>query len=151
MSVDLSKWSAGYQEAEVSDFTELPAGTYQCRVEKCHIKKSKAGDDMMAWEFSVLTPSEFNNRKIFVNTVFAEKTLSIIKGQVQKLGFMGDIAELGDEGIRSKFINKGVELKRSKGKPDEQGNERFNTYFQKEIEIIGNTVNIAPPMGSVPF
>lgn len=149
---DLSKWDAGYEDAPVNDFSELPAGTFQCMVSGCRLKQSQGGDDMIAWELTVLTPTDYANRKIFVNTVFTEKTLGIIKSQMTCFGFTGKISELSNPAVRESFINRGLEVKRSAGKPDDQGNPRFNTYFQKEIELTGNRVNIAPPpMDAAPF
>lgn len=48
-------------------FEPIPAGVYDAIVESCEYKKSKAGNPMIAWQFTIIE-GEYQNRKLFYHT-----------------------------------------------------------------------------------
>ena len=72
---------------KVDDFENLPDGEYSCLLEDVTARKSEEkGTNWISFKFSVMT-GEYENRLIFVNFFFTEKTIErSIKG-ITKLAF----------------------------------------------------------------
>lgn len=72
---------------KVDDFENLPDGEYSCLLEDVTARKSEEkGTEWMSFKFSVMS-GEYENRLIFVNYFFTEKTVErSIKG-ITKLAY----------------------------------------------------------------
>ena len=74
-AVDLNALKHDIEEAEQNggsgDYKEVPAGTYEVKIEKMEIKESKKGDPMLSVWFKVLT-GEWENSRIFMNQVITQ-------------------------------------------------------------------------------
>lgn len=70
----------------VSDFEKLPDGEYNCILENVKARANDKGTNWISFDFSIIA-GDFENRKIFVNYFFTEKTMErSIKG-ISKLAF----------------------------------------------------------------
>jgi hypothetical protein len=150
---DLSKWDKTYAETEVDNFDELPPGRYQCVVTGLKLSQTQnTHEDMLAWELTVAA-GEYKNRKLWLNQVVREKSFKSIRKNLECFGFTDKFSALEKDEVRQTFLGRGIEITRTlgKNKNEETGEYPIWTNFQKEIEISGPQVNIAPPMGSVPF
>lgn len=130
--LDLGSMDDAYNEAEVQDFEEVPAGTYQVRVVNIEPTRSKSGSPMIKWTFVVLA-GQYQGKKIFFNMVFTEKTLGVIKSNLQNVEYTGTIGELEER--LPEFLNQAFEVRRSLGKPGPNGEPNFNTYLKKRINV----------------
>lgn len=71
---------------KVDDFEKLPDGEYECLLEDVTARKSEKGTNWISFKFSVMS-GEYENRLIFVNYFFTEKTIErSIKG-ITKLAY----------------------------------------------------------------
>lgn len=72
---------------KVDDFENLPDGEYNCLLEDVTARKSEEkGTNWISFKFSIMS-GEYENRLIFVNFFFTEKTIErSIKG-ITKLAF----------------------------------------------------------------
>lgn len=61
------------QTDTVDDFEPLPDGKYDCLLEDVTSRKSEKGTNWISFKFSIIT-GEYENRLIFVNYFFTEKT-----------------------------------------------------------------------------
>ena len=70
----------------VDDFEKLPDGDYNCLLEDVTARKSEKGTNWISFKFSVMS-GDYENRLIFVNYFFTEKTVErSIKG-ITKLAY----------------------------------------------------------------
>lgn len=58
---------------DVDNFEKLPDGEYQCLLESVEYKKNDKGTNWISFDFSVMS-GDYENRRIFVNYFFTEKT-----------------------------------------------------------------------------
>lgn len=71
---------------KVDDFEKLPDGEYDCLLEDVTARKSEKGTNWISFKFSVMS-GDYENRLIFVNYFFTEKTIErSIKG-ITKLAY----------------------------------------------------------------
>ncbi len=71
----------------VDDFEKLPDGDYECLLEDVKAKKSEEkGTNWITFKFSVMS-GEYENRLIFVNYFFTEKTAQRSVKQIAKLAY----------------------------------------------------------------
>lgn len=71
---------------KVDDFEKLPDGEYNCLLEDVTARKSEKGTNWISFKFSVMS-GDYENRLIFVNYFFTEKTIErSIKG-ITKLAY----------------------------------------------------------------
>lgn len=71
---------------KVDDFEKLPDGEYECLLEDVTARKSEKGTNWISFKFSVIS-GDYENRLIFVNYFFTEKTIErSIKG-ITKLAY----------------------------------------------------------------
>jgi len=68
-----------------NDFTPLPDGDYDCRLQNIEERTTKSGDEMWGLEF-VVTSGQYEGRKIFDNMPFSEKALGRVKLICSRLG-----------------------------------------------------------------
>lgn len=115
MAIDFNKWNEEFggqdavdalkdQENKQREFTEVPEGTYTCKLEKLELAESKNGKPMIKGMFRIL----YGNHKkqcIFVNQVFTmgfpqKKGLEFLKSlQVfddSEIDFDGNFATFND-------------------------------------------------------
>ena len=71
---------------KVDDFEKLPDGEYDCLLEDVTARKSEQGTNWISFKFSVMS-GDYENRLLFVNYYFTEKTIErSIKG-ITKLAY----------------------------------------------------------------
>lgn len=71
---------------KVDDFEKIADGEYNCLLEDVTARKSEKGTNWISFKFSIME-GEYENRLIFVNYFFTEKTMErSIKG-ITKLAF----------------------------------------------------------------
>ncbi len=71
---------------KVDDFEKLPDGEYSCLLEDVTARKSEKGTNWISFKFSVMS-GDYENRLLFVNYYFTEKTIErSIKG-ITKLAY----------------------------------------------------------------
>lgn len=71
---------------KVDDFENLPDGEYSCLLEDVTARVSEKGTNWISFKFSVMT-GEYENRLIFVNKFFTEKTIERSIKEITKLAF----------------------------------------------------------------
>lgn len=71
---------------KVDDFEKLPDGEYNCLLEDVTAKKSEKGTQWISFKFSIMS-GEYENRLIFVNKFFTEKTIERSIKEITKLAF----------------------------------------------------------------
>jgi len=70
----------------VSDFENLPDGAYDCLLEDVTARKNEKGTNWISLKFSVMS-GDFENRLIFVNYFFTEKTVERSIKSITKLAY----------------------------------------------------------------
>ena len=83
-----TKTMEGFNPAtdSVDDFEKLPDGEYNCLLEDVTARKSEKGTNWISFKFSIMS-GDYENRLIFVNYYFTEKTMErSIKG-ISKLAY----------------------------------------------------------------
>ena len=83
-----TKTMEGFNPAtdSVDDFEKLPDGEYNCLLEDVTARVSEKGTNWISFKFSVMD-GDYENRLIFVNFYFTEKTIErSIKG-ISKLAY----------------------------------------------------------------
>ena len=83
-----TKTMEGFNPAtdSVDDFEKLPDGEYNCLLEDVTARVSEKGTNWISFKFSVMD-GDYENRLIFVNYYFTEKTMErSIKG-ISKLAY----------------------------------------------------------------
>lgn len=83
-----TKTMEGFNPAtdSVSDFDKLPDDSYECLLEEVTARKNDKGTNWISFKFTIMS-GNFENRLIFVNYYFTEKTIErSIKG-ISKLAY----------------------------------------------------------------
>lgn len=124
---DLSAFDDNFDVAEVSDFSDVPDGKYQVRIDKIELAKTQQQQLPMIKYDLIVIAGELTGRHIFKNAVITLKSLPYIKGDFVTLEFQ--LAKLSDfESRMSELLDKQLEItKKTKG-------ENSNTYFNKLIK-----------------
>lgn len=71
---------------KVDDFEKLPDGEYECLLEEVKSKANEKGTNWISFTFTVLN-GENENKKIFVNYFFTEKTVERSIKMLTKLAY----------------------------------------------------------------
>lgn len=120
MAIDFAKWNEQFggddavkalkdAEQNSNDYTELPDGTYVCKIEKLELGESKSGKPMIKGMFRI-TQGKHKKQCIFYNQVFCRNAegnaFSIKKGldflrslqifDALEVDFDGDYAKFND-------------------------------------------------------
>ncbi len=139
MNHDLSKFDAEYEKTQApedGDFTPVPDGTYQVKIQTVEVKDTKTPPPrpMLAIEFEILA-GPYKGRRLFKNAMIASgDSLQYLKKDLATLGWTGKISELDDIGKRAVLLDRRFEVRnKSRGK-DEQGRENFNIYINKALD-----------------
>lgn len=78
MAIDFSKWNEEFggkdaledlKKAKENEYTELPEGTYVCKMEKLELGESKKGQPMIKAQFRI-SEGEHKKQCLFYNQVF---------------------------------------------------------------------------------
>lgn len=78
MAIDFAKWNAEFggqqavedlKKAKANEYTEVPDGTYVCKLEKLELGESKKGQPMIKGMFRILQ-GQHKKQCLFVNQVF---------------------------------------------------------------------------------
>lgn len=82
-----TKTMEGFDPAtdKVDDFEEIADGTYDCLLEKVTARKNEKGTNWVSFDFSIMNSED--NRHIFVNYFFTEKTIERSIKAVTKLAY----------------------------------------------------------------
>ena len=70
----------------VDNFEKIPDGEYNCILEDVTARKSEKGTEWIGFKFSIMG-GEYDNRLIFVNKFFTEKTVERSIKEITKLAF----------------------------------------------------------------
>ena len=83
-----SKVMEGFNPAtdKVDNFEKIADGEYNCLLEDVTAKKSEKGTEWISFKFSIMS-GEYENRLIFVNKFFTEKTIERSIKEITKLAF----------------------------------------------------------------
>ena len=83
-----NKVMAGFNPAtdKVDNFEKIADGEYNCLLEDVTAKKSEKGTEWISFKFSIMS-GEYENRLIFVNKFFTEKTIERSIKEITKLAF----------------------------------------------------------------
>ena len=83
-----NKVMSGFNPAtdKVDDFEKLADGEYNCLLEDVTAKKNDKGTNWISFKFSIMS-GEYENRLIFVNKFFTEKTIERSIKEITKLAF----------------------------------------------------------------
>ena len=150
--IDLTQYEEAFQKAEVKEkgeFTPLPNGIYQARVERAAIEPTNSGDKLKMTYEMVITSGKYMDRHVWKNTVIGENTLGIIKTDASRLGVpTNSLHQLQDS--LDQMLDKVVEIRIKnsvyKGEPIQ------NVYINKLVHTPGNTTQTAssqPAMQSI--
>lgn len=113
MAIDFNKWNQEFggdeavkalKDAKQNEYTEVPDGTYRCKLEKLELGESKKGQPMIKGQFRI-TKGEHKKQCLFVNQVFTRgfpqhKGLEFLRSlQVfdeSEIDFDGDFNDFND-------------------------------------------------------
>jgi hypothetical protein len=70
----------------VDNFEKIPDGEYSCLLEDVTARKSEKGTEWIGFKFSIMT-GDYENRLIFVNKFFTEKTVERSIKEITKLAY----------------------------------------------------------------
>lgn len=71
---------------KVDDFEKLPDGEYTCLLEDATARKNEKGTNWISLKFSIIE-GEYENRMLFVNYYFTEKTIERSIKSITKLAY----------------------------------------------------------------
>lgn len=111
--IDFNKWNEQFggkeavedlKKASENQYTELPDGTYVCKLDKLELGETKDGRPMVKGQFRIVE-GQHKNRCIFYNQVFTRgfpqhKALEFLRHldifAEEEIDFTGDFAEFND-------------------------------------------------------
>jgi hypothetical protein len=139
-SVDLEAYDEMFNDAEVSEFKEVPDGTYQVFIDEIAMKETKAEPvrPMLSWVFKIMSgPCE--GRLLFKNAVVSiaskedtNRSLSFIKTDLSICGVeLKKFSKIHTKlkGLRNTHLEVKVSTKKREGKDDIQ-----NIWIQRLLE-----------------
>jgi hypothetical protein len=107
--IRLDDLDESYAEAEEVDFSPLPDGSYQCKLDEIEIQLSAKGDRLLKWTFIPRNP-KYKKRKVWKYQVLKVDNMPFIKSDFGRLGIKMDrISDLPDK--LEQFLDMMVELK----------------------------------------
>jgi hypothetical protein len=77
-------------EAESGSFEALPAGPYIGKLTAVVTDKEGPSGPYWVWEFEVVSPDEFANRKLWANTSLSDKAVWKLKEMFDAFGYTTD-------------------------------------------------------------
>ena len=113
MAIDFNKWNEQFggqeaikelEEAKSNEFTEVPDGTYICKLENLELAESKSGKPMIKGMFRI-TEGQHKKQCLFINQVFTRgfpqhKGLEFLRSlnvfDESEIDFDGDFADFND-------------------------------------------------------
>ena len=113
MAIDFNKWNEEFggaeavkalKEAKENEYTEVPDGTYTCKLEKLELGESKKGQPMVKGQFRIME-GQHKKQCIFYNQVFTRgfpqhKALEFLRSMAvfddSEIDFNGNFVEFND-------------------------------------------------------
>lgn len=113
MAIDFNKWNEQFggqeaikelEEAKSNEFTDVPDGTYICKLENLELAESKSGKPMIKGMFRI-TEGQHKKQCLFINQVFTRgfpqhKGLEFLRSlnvfDESEIDFDGDFADFND-------------------------------------------------------
>lgn len=142
--MDLSKYDKMYDNANapVGGFDPVPDGTYQVRVEKAQLLRSKAGNPMLKWEMVILAPSSVGRRLWHHNMLHTEQSLGFTKRDLAYCGIVLDrLSSLHNR--LNELLDIVIEIQAVTTLDKKNGEDRQNIYIVRKLEM-------APPVSDAP-
>lgn len=138
----LVQYDQAWKDApESAEFDKLPDGKYQVTIEEVRFENAKtSGRLQLAWVFSVVTPSNHENRKIFhYRGLDKEESIGWMKREICACGLKAErLSDLPD--LLPQLLDRVIEvtLKTKKIK----GEEFQNCFINKLLSIEGTGVSV---------
>lgn len=100
--VNLEQWNETYSTTEVEEegkdveYTEVPDGSYNVKVDKVDLKNSQNGNPMLAWQLRITGPTQANRVLFRYNMLMNENNVKWLKKDLIicgiKLSKLSDLA-----------------------------------------------------------
>ena len=148
MAIDFKKWNADFggeqavkelEEAKKNEYTEIPDGTYTCRLEKLELGESKTGKPMIKGMFRVVEGTH-KKQCIFKNQVITpgfpmHKGLEFLRSlqvfEDSEIDFDGNYEKLNDLIMDISEESEGMEFEVFKEKTGEYPEVEVTDVFEK--------------------
>lgn len=133
LSLELSQFDEDYEQAEVTEFKQVPDGKYQVTVNKAEIARStNSGSLMLKWDMIIIA-GPLQGQHLFRNNMMASaENMKWLKKDLVTLEVKLKPSELpGQEHILLDMIAE-VQVKNSK---DKKGKDQQSVYIQKKLDI----------------
>jgi hypothetical protein len=105
----LDDLDTAYSEAEEINYSAMPDGSYQTRIDSLEIQLSTKGDRLLKWTFIPLNP-KYKSRKIWKYSMLKAENMGYLKSDLGRLGIkLNKISDLPDR--LEEFLDMNVELK----------------------------------------
>lgn len=129
----LANYDDDFAKAEAVEFSPLPDGTYQAKVQRAYLEPNKkTGKLSFRIEFEVCA-GQYQGRKAFYFKAINQKSIPYLKIDLQRLNI--EPKRLSDmEDYFPSLLDKVVEIYLKTGKPDATGKTYQNTYINKMLE-----------------
>ena len=109
MTTRLDDLDNAYSEAEEVNYSPLPDGSYQVKIDGMEIQLSSKGDRLLKWTFIPLNP-KYMKRKVWKYSMLKVENMGYLKSDFGRLGIrLNKISDLPDR--LEEFLDMIVELK----------------------------------------
>lgn len=134
---NLSQWDEQWDETPVHENKPVPNGTYQARVTTARMETSKKGNEMLAWQLTVLA-GEHKGRILFnYNVIASADNLKWLKTNLVICGV--ELAKASDLPNRLEdLIGKTLEVVVTKATENDNGNVWFNKLIDVDASGDGS-------------
>jgi hypothetical protein len=130
---DLSRWDDQWSDAPVQLNTPVPDGVYQARITTARMETSKKGNDMLAWQLTILA-GEHKGRLLFnYNVIASADNLKWLKTNLAICGV--ELERVSDLPRRLEDLIGVVLEVRVKGATASKGGD---VWFNKTIDVAPN-------------
>lgn len=159
MAVDLNtigRAGEGIEAAPDQDFEDLPPGNYQMRVEECHFKQTKSGNNwMLVFKLKVISGEHKGRVHYWYHVLYHTdpEKIAWYRRDIEKLGFPrgGNLSTIGQ--YTSKFCNLVLEINLKLGtKLNNNGVYPTFTRLNKVVELGAGAnpgLQRTPPQGDL--
>jgi hypothetical protein len=126
--------------AELEDFTRLPDDNYICRLTDVSEDTSTAGNPMVVWTWTVLSPKDFRDEEVKQFSMMStEENIAYLLKDISRFGYDLDQLEADDIGkvlgeIKDAEPVARIQLKTNPGKGKNAGKDYQNVYVNGIIE-----------------
>lgn len=137
----LAMFDDEFEQAEAPEFSELPDGRYQSKIDRIYFDQlQKTNDTALRIEF-VIVAGDHTGRRIFYSKVINSKSMPFLKADLKRI----NIEPKPFSKVESYFpgvLDKLVEVQIKHSKPDKDGRVYQNTYINR---LIGDSPAPAAP------